>query len=172
MSCNDNMRTIRRFRSVSRVLGLVASVALMTSSFSGCGAHYAPPTVYPVKGQVLLADGKPLTNGQVVLVTKDDREFPGKIESDGHFSINTPAGDGAPEGEYQVRIDAEPRSGNSARSTRSTTNLPFPAKYASEVTSDLVVTVKPTENTLEPFKLVPGSAAAKPTHGKGPGKRD
>jgi hypothetical protein len=166
MSCNVEVRMIPRCRALNGVLGLTAIAGLMTSSFIGCGgSSYAIPTVHPVKGQVLLPDGKPLTSGSVVLVSNQDVEFPGKLESDGRFSIQTPAGEGAPAGEYKVRIDPEPRTGSAGRSHKSTANLPFPAKYTDDSTSDLKVTVKPGENNLEAFKLVPGPARS--TTGKG-----
>ena len=82
------------------------------------------------------------------------------------------AGDGAPEGEYKVRIDPEPQPGSAGRAKRGAANLPFPAKYADETTSDLKVTVKPGENDLEPIKLVPGPAAAKSASRKGLNQRD
>jgi hypothetical protein len=167
MIWNLGTKLSTRRTALVRAVGTVAAAGLMISGLSGCAERsYSVATVYPVKGQVLLADGKPLTAGQVVLVSKEDREFPGKVESDGHFSIKTPAGDGAPEGAYKVRIDPESQAGSGSRTKRSTANLPFPAKYTDESTSDLTVTVKPGENNLEPMKLVPGSAAAKSTSGK------
>jgi hypothetical protein len=170
-----NVRTKMSSRRVAmcRGLGLVAVGGLMTSGFSGCGdSSNTIPTVYPVKGRILLSDGKPLTSGQVVLVSKQAREFPGKVESDGRFSIKTGAGDGAPEGEYKVRIDPEPQAGNTGRTKKGVASLPFPAKYSDETTSNLKVTVKPGENDLEPIKLLSGPAAAKSTSGKGLNQRD
>lgn len=151
-----------------RALGMVAAAGLMISGLSGCGEPtYSIPTVYPVKGQVLLPDGKPLTSGQVVLVSKQDREFPGKLGSDGRFSIKTPSGEGAPEGEYTVRIEPESQAGGGGRTRTGTVNFPFPVKYTDDSTSGLKVTVKPGENNLEPIKLVPGPSAARSSTGKG-----
>src|SRR5208283_4488149 len=133
---------------------------------------YSPPTVYPVKGQILLSDGKPLTSGHVVLVSNQDVEFPGKVESDGRFSIKSGAGDGAPEGEYTVRIEPELQPGTAGRAKKGAASLPFPAKYADDTTSGLKVTVKPGENNLEPFKLVPGPSAARSASRKGLNQRD
>ena len=53
------------------------------------------------------------------------------------------------------------------RAQKGAANLPFPAKYASETTSDLKVTVRPGENDLEPIKLLSGPAAAKSASRKG-----
>ncbi len=173
MSWNVEDRLLSRYMGWICFSGLVVITGLTTSTLSGCSEKFTPPKVYPVKGQVFLADGKPLTTGVVFLVSKVATDYPGKIESDGHFSISTPAGEGAPEGEYTVRIEPEMRAPSSSRSgKKSYTNLPFPAKYTDDTTSDLKVTVKPGENTLEPFKLVPGSATAKSTNGKKPDKRD
>src|SRR3954471_10156516 len=67
-------------------------------------------TVYPVKGQVLLADGKPLASGRVVFLPLGElmMEASGPIKSDGTFTLTTgDSGEGAPPGEYRVRIEPE-----------------------------------------------------------------
>ncbi len=75
-----------RRTALGRAVGIVAAAGLMISGLSGCGEPtYPTATLYPVKGQVLLSDGKPLTSGQVVLVSNQDVEFPGKVGSDGRF---------------------------------------------------------------------------------------
>ena len=162
-----------RRTALGRAVGIVAAAGLMISGLSGCGEPtYSTPTVYPVKGQILLSDGKPLTSGQVVLVSNQGMEFPGKVGSDGRFSIKSGAGDGAPEGEYRVRIDPELQPVSAGRAQKGAANLPFPARYASETTSDLKVTVRPGENDLEPIKLLSGPAAAKSASRKGLNQRD
>src|SRR5436309_14578145 len=91
----------------SRWLGLVLMVGL-AGGIAGCGDPNAAGSlkVYPVKGQVLLPDGKPLTSGHVVLVSNEKAlEFSGEVGSDGHFEIKTGYGDGAPEGTYKVRME-------------------------------------------------------------------
>lgn len=173
MTWNVGTKVSARRTALGRAVGIVAAAGLMISGLSGCGEPtYSPPTVYPVKGQILLSDGKPLTSGHVVLVSNQGVEFPGKVGSDGRFSIKSGAGDGAPEGEYKVRIDPEPQPGTAGRAKRGAANLPFPAKYSHEMTSDLKVTVKPGDNLLEPFKLVPGPSAAKSASRKGLNQRD
>src|SRR5271157_6391132 len=167
MTWNVETKLSTRRTALGRAVGMVAA-GLMISGLSGCGGPtYSTPPVYPVKGQVLLPDGKPLTSGQVVLVSNQDVEFPGKVGSDGRFSIKSGAGDGAPEGEYKVRIEPEPQPGTAGRAKRGAANLPFPAKYSHEMTSDLKVTVEPGDNLLEPFKLVPRPWAAKSASSKG-----
>ena len=65
--------------------------------------------MYQVNGKVLLADGKPLSGGWISFVPKGDLAVTpsGEIRPDGTFSIATGgSGDGAPPGEYKVRVEA------------------------------------------------------------------
>jgi hypothetical protein len=134
-------------------------MAGLAMGFAGCGDPNTASSikVNPVKGQVLLPDGKPLTSGRVVLVSNEKAmEFTGQIDSDGKFEIKTSYGDGAPEGTYKVRIEYDdpnqaPAKGKPSR--RNVSNLPFSPKFTDESTSDLSVTIKPGDNVLEPFKL-------------------
>jgi hypothetical protein len=160
-------------------LGLAAVVAVLVSGFSGCGDPNAAKTqtLNPVKGKVLLADGSPLKSGQVALVsTTAGTEYSGTINSDGSFEVKTAYGDGAPEGTYKVRIDAEATPAGSGKgktaSRKASANLPFPAKYSDEATSDLTVTVKSGENNLEPFKLVAGASQATSKAGRNLDQKD
>ena len=74
---------------------------------TGCGESQGTSKLYPVKGKVLLADGKPLTTGRVVFVsTKPSITSVANIESDGGFGFKAASGDGLPEAEYKVRIEA------------------------------------------------------------------
>jgi hypothetical protein len=105
MTWNVGTKVSARRTALGRAVGIVAAAGLMISGLSGCGEPtYSPPTLYPVKGQILLSDGKPLTSGHVVLVSNHRVEFPGKVGSDGRFSIKSGAGDGAPEGEYKAGL--------------------------------------------------------------------
>jgi len=169
MTRKVRMKLAQRFTSSRPVclLTLTVILGLTMLSLVGCGDPNAVSRlkIYPVKGTVLLPDGKPLTSGRVVLMHPEKSlEFEGAIGSDGSFSIKGSQGDGAPEGAYKVRI--EPDSTKSADNSkgaarRKLANLPFPAKYADETTSGLTATVKPGDNTLEPFKLVPAQAGSK-----------
>src|SRR5262245_7349085 len=115
-------------------------------------------TVYPVKGQVLLADGKPLSSGRVVFLPLGElmMESSGAITSDGTFVLSTgDSGEGTPPGEYRVRIepdDAQVPTGKPGV-RRGTRVYPFPKQYADEETSNLKVTVKAEPNELPPFRL-------------------
>src|SRR5262245_1500105 len=142
-----------------RILCLLLACCLTTGA-AGCGDPNAVQAqkVYPVKGKVLLGDGSPLKSGQVVLVSSTrPEEYTGAIKDDGTFEVKTSYGDGAPEGTYKVRIDPEvsalSKSKGKPSSRKVGANLPFPARYTEESTSDLSVTVKPGENNLESFKL-------------------
>lgn len=148
-------------------LGATAILGLTLLGLSGCGDPNAvgQMKLNPVKGKVLLADGKPLTGGRVVFMNPERAmEFDGPIESDGSFSIKAAQGEGAPEGSYKVRIEPDttkPADSSTRTARRKGQNLPYPTKYADETTSGLTATVNAGDNTLEPFKLIPGEATSK-----------
>ena len=148
--------------ATARFLGLLLAAGLTIAGIAGCGQEFgdARPPIQPVKGQVLL-DGKPLTSGEVVLVSsKYASEHHGTIGSDGHFTIKSGDAEGAPEGEYRVRIDPEPKQGTKGRPARTSTSLPYPAHYADATTSDLTFTVKPGDNDIE-LKLTKSASKSK-----------
>jgi hypothetical protein len=127
---------------------------------SGCGSADGPTVVkvYPVTGKVVLANGSPLKGGHIWLVpTKDSvMNSSGEIGPDGTFTISTgPSGDGAPPGEFKVRIEpATPVRASRAQGNRpDPRTLPFPEKYLDEDTSELKVTVRADSNQLEPIRL-------------------
>ena len=120
-------------------------------------------TLHPVTGKVLLPDGQPLTSGQVVFVaTKSTVTNTANIQSDGGFSFKAGAGEGLPEGDYKVRIEAG-SSGSAAKASRGRVQgkLPFDASFLDEDSSGLTATVTPdeTKNNFE-FKLVPSASSA------------
>ncbi|WP_145952095.1 carboxypeptidase regulatory-like domain-containing protein [Paludisphaera borealis] len=127
---------------------------------AGCGSSDSAPTsmtTYPVKGKVLLADGKPLASGVVVFALPEKgMEFEAPLESDGSFALKSSYGEGAPEGSYKIRIQADlskPADPKARGGRRSGANLAYPAKYGDETTSGLTAVVKPSANDLEPFTL-------------------
>jgi hypothetical protein len=162
----------------SRVLRVVAAAVMTAAGFSGCGDPNAAKAhqVYPVKGKVVLADGSPLKSGLVVLVsTTAAAEYSGTIGPDGSFEVKTAYGEGAPEGTYKVRIEPDDTTLPQAKGrpgARKAASLPFPAMYNDEATSGLTVTVKSGDNTLEPFKLVPGKPESTPKGGRSLDQRD
>ncbi len=108
---------------------------------------------YPVKGKVLLADGKPLTSGNVVFVgSKSMVTSTTAIGSDGSFEFKSASGDGLPEGEYKIKIEGASGSGGSKKQL----NLPFANQFLDEDESKLTATVTSDEskNNFE-LKLTP-----------------
>jgi hypothetical protein len=126
---------------------------------AGCGDSDSPVAMktYPVKGKVLLADGKPLASGVVVFsLPEKGMEFESPLESDGSFVLKSSYGDGAPEGSYKIRIQPDVSKPNAAKGSsarRSVANLGYPAKYGDETTSGLTAVVKASDNDLQPFTL-------------------
>jgi hypothetical protein len=135
---------------------------LIVMAMAGCESNsLSGKTLYPVKGKVLLPDGKPLTSGQVVFVaTKSTITNTANIEGDGGFAFKGAGSEGLPEGEYKIRIEG----GSSAVVVKgrgaAQGKLPFDGKFADEDTSGLTATVTADESTHNvEFKLVPGNAA-------------
>jgi len=128
---------------------LVAACAGVT----GCGNSQALPvlTVYEVQGKVLLADGKPLTEGWIYFVPKGDLTVTpsGQLGTDGSFSIVTGgSGAGAPPGDYKIPVES-PHYQAAQKAKRPL----YPFKYTDEDSSGIVITVKPEPNQLEPLVL-------------------
>jgi hypothetical protein len=130
---------------------LCCLLVVLAAGQAGCGGSPVDRmTFYPVKGKVLLPDGKPLTSGKVVFIgTGNSLTAPTDIKSDGTFEVKGQK-DGLPEGEYRVRIDPEGVSGGAGKSRKAA--LPFSGKYTDEDASVLKATVKTGENNFE-FKL-------------------
>ncbi|MFI5458579.1 MAG: hypothetical protein ACHRXM_24360 [Isosphaerales bacterium] len=129
----------------------------VVAGLAGCDSNpLSSMRLYPVKGKVLLADGKPLTSGRIVFVAvKSTLTSPSTIESDGTFKVKGSTGDGLPEGEYRIRIEIDESKLPTVKvAPKRTGSLPFPEKYADEDSSKLTATVKPDEtgNNFE-FKL-------------------
>jgi hypothetical protein len=129
--------------------------ALVLAVVAGCGNSDAgvPVTTHPVKGKVLLPDGKPLSQGVITFVpTKQPgREATAKIESDGTFTLTTQhPNDGAAEGDYRVTIVSDLSvPGAKPGSKRLVVN----PKYEEENSSGLTATIKSGSNDLAPFQL-------------------
>ena len=132
----------RRFWRIQRTVAL-SVIALW--AYAGCGEKSAlNKPYYPVKGKVILADGKPLTIGSVLFVgVTTNISVAAPITSDGAFEFT---GDkpGLPSGDYRVAIAIDGRQSTQAKSSRSRPkeNLPFPTKYLDEDASKLTAVVK------------------------------
>jgi hypothetical protein len=166
-SCFDRENTLMqtpRSRNVDRHRAFVISSSTLLVSFllAGCGAGgVISSPVYPVKGQVLLSTGKPLTSGKVIFLPKDGTGMTatGAIGSDGTFALKTADNrEGAPAGAYKVRIEPAGVVPSVKGGHIETKNLPFPAQYMDEDgETGLIATVKTEPTQLEPFKLVAGT---------------
>jgi hypothetical protein len=140
-------------RRLSRTGPMRTLLLAATAGLFGCGNGDSLPKlqVFEVKGQVLLPDGKPLPSGLISFVSKGGLPITpsAKIASDGTFSVVTGgSGEGAPAGDYKVRIEAP-----ELRQDPKTRKTILPAKYTDEDSSDIVVTVLPKENHLDPIRL-------------------
>jgi hypothetical protein len=147
---------MKKAESQGRMMAGWAAAGMLIAAFSvlATGCQESNPLtgakLYPVKGKVLLADGKPLTTGSVVFVaTKSTVTSTADIESDGTYSVK---GGGLPEGEYRVRIEAPATKASNRKAPTGT--LPYAAMYLDEDSSKLTATVTPDEgkNNFE-FKL-------------------
>jgi hypothetical protein len=141
---------------------LAGFLLLTVGLLAGCGEgsyDNSGLALYPVKGSVSLASGKPLTGGKVIFMPKKLGGVTsiGKIGADGTYTLSTSDGrEGAAEGEYRVRVEPDEAIFSKRTKTGSLKNLPFPASYMDEDgDTGLTASVKPSENQLEPLKLVP-----------------
>jgi hypothetical protein len=125
-------------------------------TFTGCGGEgpYSG-ALYPVKGQVLLADGQPLAGGSVQFIpARGGLPATGTIESDGSFTLKSKSREGAAPGEYKVRV--EPHSSLLAKSKKGKAGqkLPFAAKYREyDGDTGLTATINAAPTQLEAFHL-------------------
>jgi hypothetical protein len=125
----------------------------------GCGGE----RTYPVKGQVLLADGRPVTAGQIEFRAKDRPVSAiGFIQPDGTFELSfRRAADGAVPGTYTAALvepPPPPGLGSGAEEismdkVRSQWLADVPTKYRSMDSSGLMFEVKPDAQAND-FKIV------------------
>jgi hypothetical protein len=141
-------------------LGVLWLSAALVIGSAGCGNldRFSLPTSYPVKGKVLLPDGKPLTSGRIMFIsTESGLTFGGTIGSDGTYTVKSGTREGAPQGNYKVRIEIDETSLPQAKGRKGqrSVQLPFANKYTDEDASQLTATVKPDENSNNfEFKLM------------------
>jgi hypothetical protein len=130
------------------------ALAALLLTLPGCKERRKP--VFPVRGKVLDARGKPAA-GALLTFHPAGAEDPGtpkpvaKVEEDGSFSLTTYAkGDGAPEGEYTVTLTwpaqkktpFDPEGGDRLKGA-----------YANPRTSTIRFTVQQGENEVPPIQL-------------------
>jgi len=118
----------------------------------------ASAKLYPTKGKVLLPDGKPLTSGHVVFVaTSSTITSTANLESDGSFVFKGASGDGLPEGDYKIKIEAGSGTDSKGGGARSKgIPPPFADQFLDEDASGLkaTVTIDESKNNFE-LKLTP-----------------
>ena len=125
------------------VLGLLVFPAV---AIGGCSSN--GPKLYPVKGKVTFADGRPVQGGTIEFTSTAERSSSiGQIQQDGTFRLTTSEeGDGALAGRHKVIIT---QGFVPLNSTPAHFHGPrVPAKYFSYETSPLMVEVQPAANDL------------------------
>jgi hypothetical protein len=139
-------------RVVVRPRASLSSLLVICLVGCGGGGPYAG-ALYPVKGQVLLADGRPLEGGSVQFIpSKGGLPASGKIGPDGTFALKSKSREGAAPGEYRIRI--EPPSALLVKKGRTPPKLPFAEKYREyDGNTGLTATIHSGPNQLEPFRL-------------------
>jgi hypothetical protein len=147
---------------------MVISAGLAVAAVAGCSERDALSSAkfYPVKGKVLLPDGKPLTSGSVVFVgSKSMVTSTTAIGSDGSFAFKSASGDGLPEGEYKIRIE-----GSGSGGSKSKTNLPFANQFLDEDASKLTATVT-SDGANNNFELKLNPTSSEQSGGENRGRR-
>jgi hypothetical protein len=124
---------------------------LLLSALVGCGGG-----LHPVRGQVTLDDGTPLTKGLVVFESTEG-EPPltarGDVQADGSYELSThKPGDGVPPGKYRVLVS--PRDHDNIDGLEGPRRPPaFDKRYADFSTSGLEFEVKAGANEF-PIRLM------------------
>ena len=127
-------------------LGVIGTVFV-----AGCGPKFnttPPPKVYPVKGKVLLASGKPVSGGIITFnpKTRLGAEASSEIAPDGSFQLTTIVkNDGALPGSYTVSVNPYFKDGRYTKVPA----IHLPPKFAAPETSDLTAEVKAEDNDLK-----------------------
>ena len=124
--------------------------AIGAAFVAGCGPKFnttPPPTVYPVKGKVLLAGGEPVTGGIITFHPKNrlGHEASGEIGRDGSFQLTTIVkDDGALPGSYTVSVNPYFKDGRISMEPASR----VPPHFGAPETSGLTVEVEAKDNDL------------------------
>jgi hypothetical protein len=80
---------------------------LIAVVLASCGGSYGAQKLYSARVKVLFLDGKPMTERRVVFVsTEPSITVAANVDGDGGFAFKAASGDGLPEAEYKVRIEA------------------------------------------------------------------
>ena len=125
-----------------------------TSGLSGCGQSDRLPKlqVYEVTGKVVLADGKPLSSGCDLV--RPERRPADHSQREDRPGRNILAGHGwVGRGSTGGRIQGSHRSARSSSRTRSPRNRFSRSSTPTKTARDIVVTVLPQANQLDPIVL-------------------
>jgi hypothetical protein len=126
---------------------------------AGCGSQSLPPnpTVYPVKGKVVLSDGQPLSYGRVYLSPRDPKGTAcnGFLNADGTFDklMAYPGGFGAAPGKYLLSIEPTNKNDKGFYAGKAKDMPTPPEKYQDPKTSELVFDIKAGDNDLGTITL-------------------
>jgi hypothetical protein len=126
-------------------LGIIGAVFV-----AGCRSKFkpTPPKVYLVKGNVLLADGTPVSGGIITFHPKTTSGSVawGEIGPDGSFQLTTIAWhDGALPGSYTVSVNPFVNDGQPSFEPVS----PVPPKFTAAETSGLTVEIEAKDTELK-----------------------
>ena len=117
----------------------------------GCGPSFGtPPGMYPARGTVTLANGKPATGALIrfVPMSLEGVETYTELNEDGSFVLKTVADrDGAVPSRYKVYFDTDSASPRPPAKTAAAKQA-IPRAYLKAETTPLVLEVKPEENTF------------------------
>lgn len=138
-----------------RSIPFVASMALLSLAFAGCGpAGESRPEVIPVEGSLTI-NGKPAEGAMLVFHPSHGEEFDARgsrpranVEKDGHFQVTTyDAGDGLPAGEYDVAVLWFDDPNSAAPHDK------LGGRYAVPGKPELHISVTPETSQLEPLEI-------------------
>lgn len=121
-------------------------------ALAGCGDSVPRAgALHPVKGKFVFSKPEALAGLKVEFVPNSPSARPasGDIGADGSFTLKSPDGDGAAEGNYGVRLV---RPGGSPKGKNTS---PIPQEYFDEDGSFLSASVKSDTSELPPFDLKP-----------------
>jgi hypothetical protein len=138
-----------------RLVFLITTAALSLVALAGCNSS----GLYPVSGKVLV-NGEPAVGATVTFVRKGaveplkEQTPQGVVGEDGSFTLNGPAGEGAPPGEYVVLVEWKEGAGK-ARGRAPALSAPdrLKKKYLDPNKPQLTATVEAKSNMLPPFEL-------------------
>jgi hypothetical protein len=148
----------RRFSAAGLAARTAVVFALLAATSCGEGKY---PKTYAVKGKVLV-DGQPAKDCQVSLHRLSGPQLSapatpsGVTDDNGDFELTSyVANDGAPEGEYVVKIEWRERSGITKSDFEGIDRLggDYASTDKNKATKGLIVQVAKQAVTLQPFEL-------------------